>query len=617
MRQGDSDATRVMIDRPLLVYDGNCGFCRRQVGRWRDLTGDRVEYATAAEVQPRYPQVTPEMVRAGVVLLTTAGETITGAEAVLSALGGWKLWAYRRVPGVRAVADFVYALVARHRHGASALTGLLSGPDPGPSTCAIASWIFLRLLGVTFLIAFVSLWTQVHGLVGDDGILPAHDYLVWARDSLGTACYRTLPTVCWLSTDGAFLNVLCGTGVMAALLLTVGIVPIPALGILWLLYLSLCVIGQTFLSFQWDTLLLETALIAAFLAPVDWRPKLWSVPRPSPIGLLLGRLLLFKLMFLSGVTKLLSGEPTWRDLSALDLHYETQPLPSWIGWYAHQLPEWFQRLSVANMYVIEIALPFLFFAPRRVRHVAAAGVILLQVLIAATGSYCFFNLLAVALCVLLLDDQLLRRMLPRVVRDRITVGPRNIAVTSRQKITRYALNTAGGVVLLISACVLLREAGQSRLVGGTALLSITDPLRTINGYGLFRIMTTERFEIVIEGSDDGMTWSEYEFRWKPGDLARRPRFAAPHQPRLDWQMWFAGANPERNAYWLRHLANRLLEGSKPVLDLLADNPFPDQPPRYVRFIYYRYEFTDPSTKRRTGHWWARELRGTLTPPIAR
>ncbi len=617
MRQDDIDATRVMIDRPLLVYDGDCGFCRRQVARWRDLTGDRVEYAAASEIRARYPHLTPEVARASVVLLTPAGETITGAEAVLSALGGWKLWAYRRVPGVRAAAEFVYAMVARHRHATSALSGLLSGPEPGPSTCAIASWVFLRIVGVTFLIAFVSLWTQLHGLVGDDGILPAHDYLLRARENLGTACYWTLPTVCWLSTDGAFLNVLCGAGVMTALLLTVGVVPIPALAVLWMLYLSLCVIGQTFLSFQWDTLLLETALIAAFLAPADWRPKLWSLPRPRPIGLLLGRLLLFKLMFLSGVTKLLSGEPTWRDLSALDVHYETQPLPSWIGWYAHQLPEWFQRVSVANMYVIEIALPLLIFAPRRVRHVAAAGLILLQVLIAATGSYCFFNLLALALCVLLLDDKLLCRMLPGIVRDRVTVGPRNIAVTSRQKITRYLQNAAGGVVLLISMFAFAREAGYARLPGGSAVLSRTDPLRTINGYGLFRIMTTERFEIVIEGSDDGITWNEYEFSWKPGDLARRPRFAAPHQPRLDWQMWFAGINPERNAYWLRRLADRLLEGSEPVLDLLADNPFPDQPPRYVRFVYYRYAFTDLPTKRRTGHWWARELLGTLTPPIAR
>jgi len=602
-----------MTDRPLLVYDGDCGFCRRQIARWRDLTGDRVEYATADEARPRYPQLTAELVRAGVVLLTPAGETITGAGAVVTALGGWRLWAYRRVPGVRATADFVYRLVARHRHAASALTRVLSGPDPGPGTAAIASWVFLRLVGVTFLVAFVSLWTQVHGLVGDDGILPAHEYLLWAKDKFGSGCYWMLPTVCWLSTDGAFLDVLCGAGVMTAVLLVLGVAPIPALALLWMLYLSLCVVGQTFFSFQWDSLLLETALVAVFVAPTDWRPKLWSLPRPPPIGLLLGRLLLFKLLFLSGVTKLLSGDPTWRDLSALDVHYETQPLPSWIGWYAHQFPEWFQRLSVANMYVIEIALPFLIFAPRRVRHVAAAGLILLQVLIAATGSYCFFNLLTVTLCLLLLDDQLWRWILPNNVGDRIAVGPRSMAVTATQKFTRYGRNTAGGVVLLISACVFARETGY----GGAALLSKTDPLRTINGYGLFRVMTTERFEIVIEGSDDRLTWSEYEFTWKPGDLARRPRFAAPHQPRLDWQMWFAGISPERNAYWLRRLADRLLDGSKPVLDLLADNPFPDQPPRYVRFIYYRYEFTDRQTRRRTGHWWARELLGTLTPPIDR
>ena len=226
------------IDTPLLVYDGDCGFCRRQVERWRDITGDRVDYAPATEVQHRYPQVTSAMTMSSVVLLTPDGETLTGAAAVLTALGGWKLWSYRRLPGVRPVAEMVYTFVARHRHAASAVTRVLSGPDPGPSTCAIAAWTFQRLVGVTFLIAFVSLWTQIHGLIGDDGILPAHEYLLWARDNLGTACYRRLPTVCWLSTDGAFLDVLCGFGVVTALLLTLGIAPVPSLAVLWIVYLQ-------------------------------------------------------------------------------------------------------------------------------------------------------------------------------------------------------------------------------------------------------------------------------------------------------------------------------------------------------------------------------------------
>ncbi len=633
-------------DRPLLVYDAKCGFCRRWVARWQDRTGDRIEYAPNAAAAQLYPQLTPALLARTVVLLTPDGEVLTGAEAVLTALshapsrgwgcwGAWRLWAYHRIPGLAAITELLYGFVARHRQGASVLSNAFSGRDPSPSTYTLAGWVFLRLLGLCFLIAFVSLWRQIHGLVGDDGILPAADYLSWARNALGSACYWKLPTVCWLSTDGAFLNVLCGTGVVMSVLLIIGVAPIPVLALLWLLYLSLSVVGQAFLSFQWDLLLLETGLVAMFLAPTDWRPRLAMLARPSGLGVWLGRVLLFKLMFLSGVTKLLSGDPTWRDLTALDVHYQTQPLPSWIGWHAHHLPESFGRFSVGTMYVIEIGLPFLIFAPRRLRHAAAIGLILLQVLIAATGNYCFFNLLAVTLCLLLLDDQVLRRLIPRPGRERLRIEPRCVYEGFGPRTGRSLANAAGVVILLISLSSLVREMVRTQrrsalpasvvavldaadgLVlhnGGNFLLSLTDPMRTINGYGLFRVMTTKRPEIIIEASNDGLTWTEYELPWKPGDPQRRPRFVAPHQPRLDWQMWFAALNPDGNAYWLSNLAQRLLEGSPAVVDLFAWSP--DAPPRYIRFMYYRYEFTDPATRRATGRWWQRERLGPLTAPIS-
>ena len=263
--------------------------------------------------------------------------------------------------------------------------------------------------------------------------------------------------------------------------------------------------------------------------------------------------------------------------------------------------------------------------------------ILFQVLIAATGNYCFFTLLAVTLCVLLLDDQLLRRAIPRRGRDRLRVQPRRVSARLGQKIARSTANGVGGLILLISVLALVREmvrtqrrpalptgvvtvldAADGLLLHnwGNAVLSFTDPLRTINGYGLFRVMTTERPEIIIEASNDGLTWTEYELPWKPGDPKRRPRFVAPHQPRLDWQMWFAALNPNGNAYWLHRLAERLLEGSPAVMDLFADNPSPDPPPRYVRFVYYQYEFSDAATRRATGQWWQRERLGPLTAPIS-
>ena len=627
MDESPSSSPAPRPDRPLLVYDADCGFCRRWVARWHDRTGDCVAYASSEAAAPRYPQLTPELLASAVVLLTPDGAVLSGAEAVFTTLshapsrgwapwGKWRLWAYQRVPGVAPIAETLYRFVARHRHGVSLLSNAVSGRDPTPSTYALTAWVFLRLLGVCFLIAFVSLWSQIHGLVGDDGILPAAEYLSRARDTLGSACYWKLPTVCWLSTEGAFLDVLCGVGTLMAVLLIIGVAPIPVLALLWLLYLSLSVVGQAFLSFQWDLLLLETGLVAIFLAPADWRPRLSVLPRPSGLGVWLGRGLLLKLMFLSGITKLLSGDPTWRDLSALEVHYQTQPLPTWIGWYAHHLPEWFGRFSVVSMYVIEIGLPLLIFAPRRLRHAAAIGLLLLQGLIAATGNYCFFNLLTVTLCVLLLDDQLLSRVIPRSRRDRLRVEPRRVYEGLGRKTIRSAANAAGVLILLISVSSLVREMVRTQrrsalpagvvavldaadgLVldkGGNFLLSLTDPLRTINGYGLFRVMTTTRPEIIIEASNDGLTWSEYELPWKPGDPKRRPRLVAPHQPRLDWQMWFAALNPDGNAYWLRNLARRLLEGSPAVVDLFADTVSGDVPPRYVRFVYYRYEFSDPAT----------------------
>ncbi len=491
------------------------------------------------------------------------------------------------------------------------LYGVLRGPDPRPETFVLAGSLFLRLLALVYLIAFVSLWTQIDGLIGRNGILPAQRFFDEARQQLGASRWYRLPTLCWLSPGDGFLHVMCAAGVVLAILLAAGIAPVPVLLLLWTAYLSLVMAGQTFLSFQWDILLLEAGFLAMFLPGAPWslRPRLLAAPRRE--GLFLERFLLFKLMFLSGITKLLSGDATWRDLTALRYHYEAQPLPSWIGWYAHQSPPWFQAVSCVGMYVIEIGLPFLIFAPRRPRLVAAGGLIALQFLIAATGSYCFFNLLTLSLCVLLLDDRLLGRVSGRRLADRAAgtaPAPRRAAV-----LPAAVLLAAASTIALLDE--MLGTAGRGTAVTA-AILGPIEPFRTINGYGLFRVMTTQRPEIIIEGSDDGLTWKPYEFRWKPGDPKRRPRFAAPHQPRLDWQMWFAALGPQRSAHWLEGLVRRLLEGSPEVLGLLRENPFPDRPPRLLRMVMYRYRFSDRAARRATGDWWVRERVGVLLPPVS-
>lgn len=480
-------------------------------------------------------------------------------------------------------------------------------PAPAPAH-ALVCRLFLRLLGLVYLIAFLSLLVQVEGLIGSRGILPIAELLEWARAQTGPERYWLLPTLCWLDAGDGFLFFLCGCGAALAGLLLLEIAPAPVLVLLWAFYLSLVNAGQIFLGYQWDSLLLEAGFLAIFLAPLDPRPRAdW---RPSPIALWLLRWLLFRLMFSSGVVKLRSGDPSWRGLSALRFHYETQPLPTWAGWHVHQLPVWFHTLSCALMFVTELAVPFLVFAPRRFRFAGCGALLAFQILIATTGNYCFFNLLTIALCLLLLDDA----ALPRRWRER--TAP---AAPSRRPRAwpRWVLAPVAGVVLTVSGADLLATLGlglpwPAPLV---ALERAVGPFRTINGYGLFAVMTTSRPEIVVEGSDDGMTWRPYEFKWKPGDLRRAPAFVAPHQPRLDWQMWFAALGTcERNPWFIRFLV-RLQEGSPPVVRLLAGNPFPQAPPRRIRSTLYDYRFTGLEARRKDGAWWRREPLGPYCPEL--
>jgi len=482
----------------------------------------------------------------------------------------------------------------------------------GQPAYVLSRWLFLRLLGVVYFVAFVSLALQITGLVGDHGILPVGGFLQRAHAAYGSAAYGLFPSLCWLSASDGMLHALAWAGAGLAVLLVAGVAQAPVLLLLWICYLSLAVAGQTFLWFQWDALLLETGLLAMLWAPLGWFPRGKETP-PSTVVRWLLVFLLFKLMFLSGLTKLLSGDPTWRHLTALDYHFETQPLPTWVGWYAHQQPSIVHRAETAVMFLIELGAPWLFFAPwrlRRLRYLGVGALVMLQSGIALTGNYGFFNLLAVVLCIPVLDDGLLRRVLPV---DLVAEAP-------EPRGWRTAIQVLAPVLFFLSALSLWAEIaytipggrGIARVPGWvmTALGSVA-PLRSFNGYGLFRVMTTERPEIVVEGSRDGEQWREYEFRYKPGPVNRAPSFVEPHHPRLDWQMWFAGLDPMSNLPLLQALSRHLRAGTPDVLALLGRNPFPGAPPRFIRFAQYDYRFTTPEERKRTGAWWKRELVGYL------
>jgi predicted DCC family thiol-disulfide oxidoreductase YuxK len=637
--------------KPLMVFDGDCNFCTLWIRRWQQMTGESVDYLPAQDprIAAQFPEIPREQFDTAVQLVEFDGSVYSGAEAVFRVLAKnpskqW-LWEwYGHSPALAKFTEHAYNFVAGHRTLFSRLTRWFWGRHVEQPMHFLPRRIFIRALGVIYLIAFVSLWTQINGLIGHDGILPTDRFMTAVQQQcdlqgIGLDRFRLLPTLGWFNSSDGFLHFQCAAGAVLAVILIIGIAPAPCLALLWLLYLSLVTIGRDFLGFQWDNLLLEAGFLAIFFAPLElvaWasRPCVSSasvtenqkltggtpVPQPPPsrIVLWLLRLLLFKLMFSSGCVKLLSGDLNWRNLTALTFHYQTQPLPTWIGWYASQLPLWFQKTSCLAMFGIELGAPFLIFAPRRLRFCGGAAIVFLQILILLTGNYTFFNLLTLALCLLLLDDYVLMNLKPSKFRPAFAPVTCHLPPVTHWRWPRAV--TVPLAVVVIATYLFQMGLMFGMRPGWLFPVAVADawlgPFRTFNGYGLFAVMTTDRREIIVEGSNDSVNWLPYEFKYKPGDVARRPAFVAPHQPRLDWQMWFAALGDYQQNPWFVNFCERLLQGSPEVLALLDKNPFPNHPPRYIRAEFYDYRFTNFAERRATGAWWKRELIGEYLPPIS-
>ncbi|MGB8368127.1 MAG: lipase maturation factor family protein [Limisphaerales bacterium] len=617
--------------KALLVFDGDCNFCTWWVRRWQLMTGDRVDYLPAQDprIAAQFPEIPRQQFDTAVQLIETDGSVYSGAEAVFRTLAHhsnhqWPLHGYEKSKSFANLAEWTYRLVSENRTLFSLLTRWFWGRHVEQPSNFLTRWIFLRALGVIYLIAFVSLWTQIGGLIGHNGILPAGQFIAAASQQcdargIGLERYHLLPTLCWFNASDGFLYFQCAAGSILAALLIIGVAPVPCLGLLWLLYLSLATIGRDFLGFQWDNLLLEAGFIAIFFAPLQWLPRRLSQEAPPPrIVFWLLWLLLFKVMFSSGCVKLFSGDPNWRNLTALTFHYQTQPLPTWIAWYANQLPLWFQKASCVVMFAIELGAPFLIFTPRRLRFCGGAAIAFLQILILLSGNYTFFNLLTLALCLLLLDDFALMKLTPLKLRPAFAPVTRLVSLATHWRWPRAVTIPLAVVVIAISLFQMSLMFGARPVwFLPVAVADIwLSPFRTVNSYGLFAVMTTERREIIVEGSDDGVTWREYEFKYKPGDITRRPAFVAPHQPRLDWQMWFAALGNYRQNPWFANFCERLLQGSPEVLALVEKNPFPGHPPRYLRAGLYDYRFTSFTERRSTGAWWQREFIGEYLLPLS-
>jgi predicted DCC family thiol-disulfide oxidoreductase YuxK len=591
--------------KPLLIYDGDCGFCVYWARYWQKLTGKRVDYAPYQDVAGDFPNISQREFRSAVQYVAPDGTIAGGAEAsflTLSHAEGKNFWLmlYRHLPGFAALAEFVYAFIAAHRPAFYSLTLALWGRGHEPPRYDLVSWFFLRGLGLIYLAAFASFAVQAKGLIGSHGILPLGTFVAAAHRQFGADAYWNFPMIFWLDWSDGAIQAVCWGGVISSLLLTANILPRLNLVLLYVLYLSLFYAGQIFMSFQWDLLLLEAGFLGIILS-IATKPGIWLL-----------RWLLFRFMFLSGSVKLLSGDAHWANLSALAYHFQTQPLPTPLAWYAHHLPVNFLMACTIMTFIIELGLPFLIFLPRRLRFFAAAGFLLLEFLISLTGNYNFFNLLSMLLCLALFDDAALKFALPKKLSR---LAERRAPSVKPHKPVAFAVIVLATLIAFVGSLQIFATYGNPPPNALRWAEFAVAPWRIVNGYGLFAVMTTVRDEIVIEGSDDGVNWKEYGFKYKPGDVMRPPLWNIPHQPRLDWQMWFAALGTRYENPWFTHFLQRLLQNVPEVTGLLGGNPFaePHKPPRFVRALLYDYRFSTAEEREATKAWWVRRLEGVYYP----
>ncbi len=493
-------------------------------------------------------------------------------------------------------------------------------------------WIFLRALGLIYFSAFFPLVFQIRGLIGPDGILPSNEFLEAVARQFGPARFWFAPTLLWLSSGPHMLMAICWVGMIASLLLVFNFWPRGMLFICFICFLSFVSAAQDFSGYQSDGMLLEAGFLSLFFAPAGLRPGLGRTQPPSRASLFLLQWEWFRIYFESGMVKLASGDPQWRNFTAMDAYYQNGPLPTWIGWYVQHLPHSFHAFATGATLVLELGLVCMLFLPRPWRLACFFIVTGWQIPVILTANYTFLNYLVLVLGFLLLDDRFLRQVLPRswirffpelaegtVVADSGSPGPATAP--------RRSLNSAGAFKLALTSVMLLwifyATTAQMiwivfpRLPLPTTPVAALDPFRIANRYGLFAVMTRGRYEIEFQGSNDGQNWVTYPFRFKPQDPSKAPGVYAPYQPRFEWNLWFASLGEWRDNRFVIFAQEQLLSGSPDVLALFASNPFPNSPPKEVRTVIWQYWFTTLAEKRTTDMWWRRQLLGLYGPVLER
>ena len=439
---------------------------------------------------------------------------------------------------------------------------------------ALSSFIFLRGLGAIYFVVFLSLYQQVDGLFSSIGISPIADLANFVKKTFGKKGFLKAPSIFLLKSNDHFLKLCTVTGIFLSMLLMAGIFPPLMIFILWAIYLSFVSLGQEFLSYQWDILLLEVSVLAFFLS---------FSKTPPVMGVICFQFFLFRFMFSSGYCKI-RADKNWRNLSSMGFHFETQPLPNPLSWYFHQFSGRFPKMITFLVLFLELAVPFLFLGPENLKVWGFFLSVFLQVLIILSGNFCFFNFLTILLHLFLINDSFYSFISPASINGSNTF-----------------LEIIFGILLSLN---ILRFLGL--FFKKFESLRIFPAFCLSNSYGLFARMTTKRYEINLEGSLDGNTWQRIPFKYKVEDIYERGRQIAPLQPRLDWQMWFLALDPSHLSPWFNDFLAKVFKGSEGVIALIGEYPFKNQAPKFIRVSVALYRFSNLKEKKESGKFWIKE-----------
>jgi hypothetical protein len=489
------------------------------------------------------------------------------------------------------------------------VSNILPGNGMPEARHQLTRFLMLRLLGLVYLVAFAVFLRQGPALIGHDGLLPADLFLDEVAAAYGSraAAFWRLPSLFWLDCSDTALAVAGWTGALLSLAVVLGCTHAGVMAALWALYLSVTHVGQLFWGYAWETLLCETGFLAIFLCPLTSLRPLPARP-PPPQVIWLFRWLTLRVMLGSGLIKLRS-DPCWQDLTCLDFHFLTQPIPNPLSPLFHFAPGWVHVLGALFTFTAELVAPLGAFGPRAVRRACGAVIVAFQLVLILSGNLAYLNWLTLVAALACFDDAVFTRLVPARWRPAVEA----LAVTTEPSTSHLRV----GRVLCVVVALLSIPPVLNLLSSRQRMNTSFEPFALVNSYGAFGGVGRVRHEIVLEGTHgpaDGADadWRAYQLPCQPGDTDRRPCVISPYHLRLDWQIWFAAMSTADQEPWMWRLVWKLLHNDPRALGLLDRNPFPDRPPRFIRARLYRYELAPPGDPA----WWRRELVGEWLPPLS-